>query len=481
MVSTARMQDPVAAASAQARSEPDEPPRRARRGAIRSALIWAFRRAVGIYFREIDATGNVPTAAVGGRVFVANHVNGLVDPILVLTHAPCAISPVAKSTLWNIPGLRYLLDEVDAVPIVRRKDDPNKKADSNEEIFDRVAAWLASKENILIFPEGTSHNEPHLLQVKSGAARMLARARSRGARGLTFQAVALEFEDRAHFRSRCLLVYGPVREVDELVPPASLGGHPQTPGANDDDLVAKITARLQEDLSELLVEGATWPERLLIARVAEMLANDAGDGSMERWNSIGRQVEAASKVLKRADEATLKRIEEAVSRYYEQLSLEGLVDEQLVVRADDVDGDDERSPVATWARRLGMVAILPLAIAGMGLYFVPYQLPRFVAKRAADDPDVVSTFKLGTGLLVYPVWASLLTAGSLMFLPPPLSIAAVPVILASPFAALAWLDKTPELRRALRFRRKKERLDALRAARGHAMDVIRETRTKLGL
>jgi 1-acyl-sn-glycerol-3-phosphate acyltransferase len=148
-----------------------------RPGAIRAALVWAFRRAVGIYFRRIDAVGNLPDEDTGGRVFVANHVNALVDPILVLTNAPCVISPIAKSTLWNIPGLRALLDQVGAVPIVRRKDDPNKKAESNDAIFDRIADSLGARQNILIFPEGTSHNEPHLIPVKTGAARMLARAK----------------------------------------------------------------------------------------------------------------------------------------------------------------------------------------------------------------------------------------------------------------------------------------------------------------
>ena len=98
--------------------------------------------------------------------------------MLVLTTAPCPISPVAKSTLWKIPGLRWLLTAADAVPIVRRRDDPTKASSGNEEVFDRIAAWLAGGENILIFPEGTSHSEPHLIDVKSGAARMLARARA---------------------------------------------------------------------------------------------------------------------------------------------------------------------------------------------------------------------------------------------------------------------------------------------------------------
>src|SRR4051812_37755155 len=136
-------------------------------GSFRSALLLLFRRIVAIYFRDIEVAGEVPRADAGGRLFAANHVNGLVDPILVLTQAPCAISPVAKSTLWKIPGLKWLLDAADAAPIVRRRDDPNKSEKDNEAVFERVASPLSHGGNILISPEGTSHNEPHLLELRS--------------------------------------------------------------------------------------------------------------------------------------------------------------------------------------------------------------------------------------------------------------------------------------------------------------------------
>jgi hypothetical protein len=42
--------------------------------------------------------------------------------------------------------------------------------------------------------------------------------------------------------------------------------------------------------------------------------------------------------------------------------------------------------------------------------------------------------------VVYPVWAAGLVAGSFALLPPPLSLLAAAVALASPFAALRWLD-----------------------------------------
>src|SRR5690348_7952296 len=110
--------------------------------AVRSALVATFRQIIRLYFREIERVGEPPAADTRGRMFVSNHHNALIDPILVLTDAACEISPIAKSTLWSIPGLRWLLDRAGAVPIVRRKDTPDKDAAKNAEVFDKIAAHL---------------------------------------------------------------------------------------------------------------------------------------------------------------------------------------------------------------------------------------------------------------------------------------------------------------------------------------------------
>jgi hypothetical protein len=427
----------------------------------RDALVWFFRRVVGIYFRDIEVTGNVPFESTRGRVFVSNHTNGLLDPILVLTTAPCPIAPVAKAPLWKIRGLRWLLDQAGAIPIVRRRDDPTKSAAANESIFDKVAAGLAAGANILIFPEGVSHNEPHLVELKTGPARMLARAREQGARGLTFQAVALEFDERDMFRSRALLVYGPVRQVDAI----------EAADAGGDALVAAITDLVRDDLGELLVEGATWPERLLIARVAELLTNDEGARSFERWNAIGRQVEAARKALRDGGEPTVAAVSRAVSAYYDRLAEEGLADEQLA-HGGDPGAVDTLASAALWLS-------LPLAAAGAALYAVPYQLTRVLASRIAKSADELSTYKVGVGLLAYPLWAAALTGVGLVLLPPPVSLGFGGVVLASPFAALAWHDAAPRLRRAVRFATREGRLGELRALRAEVMSRIAEARADL--
>jgi 1-acyl-sn-glycerol-3-phosphate acyltransferase len=383
---------------------------------LRPALLATFRGIIRLYFRRIERIGEPPGPEVRGRVFVSNHHNALIDPVLVLTDAACEIAPIAKSTLWAVPGLKWLLDGAGAVPIHRRKDEPGKDAASNEAVFDAIAKHLARDGNILIFPEGTSHSEPHLAPLRTGAARMLVAADASGA-PLTFQAVALEFDERDRFRSRCLVLWGPVREL------AGIAG-------TDEERVQRITAQMAEDLGELLVEGNTHDDKRLVARIAEMLANDAGDATLSGWSTIGRQVELAGKTLRTCEPAVVAQVRRTVDAYYAELERLGRRDAQLAPATASV-----TKPPSRW---LGRAALAPLAIPGFVLYAIPYVIPRWVARRT--DADAVSTIKLGAALVVYPVWMGGLVVASFVLLPPPLSLVAAAVAIASPFAALRWLD-----------------------------------------
>ncbi|HEY5922349.1 MAG TPA: 1-acyl-sn-glycerol-3-phosphate acyltransferase [Kofleriaceae bacterium] len=402
----------------------DEPHATARPRSLRRALVATFRGIIRLYFRRIERVGEPPGAETRGRVFVSNHHNALIDPVLVLTDAECEISPIAKSTLWQIPGLKWLLDGAGAVPLYRRKDDPNKDAAANDAVFSKIASHLANGGNILIFPEGTSHSEPHLAPLRTGAARMLLAAEQLGA-PLTYQAVALEFDEKDQFRSRCLVLWGPVRRLGE----ASTG---------EDERVRAITAQMDADLSDLLVEGDTHDDRRLVARIAEMLANDAGDATLSGWSTIGRQVELVGRTLRACDPEVVAHVRDKVDAYYAELCRFGRSDAQLSATRAAV-----KKPRTRWLRR---AALAPLAAPGFALYAIPYFIPRLVARTA--DPDAVSTIKLATALVVYPLWAAGLVGLSFVLVPPPLSLAAAAIVIASPFAALRWLDayweRTPE-------------------------------------
>ena len=449
-------------------------------GGLRSALQLVFGRIISIYFREIEIAGDVPRPDTGGRLFAGNHVNGLVDPILVLTQAPCAISPIAKSTLWKIPGLAWVLDAADAVPIKRKRDDPNKSVKENDEVFERIAAHLGGGGNILIFPEGTSHNEPHLIALRSGAGRMLAQSRANGAKGLTVQAVALEFDERDIFRSRALVLFGPVRDIDEIASTAP----------DVDSATKAITTVIRDDLSELLVEAETWEQRIALVRAAEMFANDACDRSLARMNQLGRRIEEARRVLGASDPATVSAIEKRVDDYWAALEDAGASDD-LVARftrraraleAGEAVGEEPRVASSRIAWRALRVVTLPLAVIGMTLWYLPYQVPRAVTRRLGDDPDVSSTYKLGVGLLVHPLWAALLIGLAFWRLPTESALVATLVVLASPFAALPWLDRWDRVAARVRMlapsEDRRDRLAALAKERAGVMADLATARDR---
>ncbi len=399
------------------------------RSSVRSLLRRFFRSLVKLYFRHIEVVGETPKRSLGGRVFVSNHVNALIDPILVLTHVPCDVSPLAKSTLWKMPGLRWLLDTADAVPVVRRRDDPNKAAGSNDEMFSKVSRHLSEGGNILVFPEGTSHNEPHMLRLKTGAARMLAQARREGgAAGLSYQAVGLEFDARAMFRSSAVVAYGPVRAVES------------TP-EDEDAFVEVVTKRMADDLAIMVVEGATWDDRRLILRVAELFRNEGDKQGFAASVELAQQVETAQALLLAKDPARIDAVRIAVDRYFDELAKFGMTDEIFVT------DDATTTPLST---RLLLAVLLPLSPIGLLLYFLPYQLPRMVAGRS-EEVDQHSTLKLGTGLLAYPVWAGILIGIAAWLWSSALGtfLVMVLIIVLSPFAALVWTEHANDLFRPI--------------------------------
>ena len=89
---------------------------------MKAAVLALVRGLVGLFYRRIEVSGLENLPPEGPLLLVANHNNGLVDPMVVLQALPRPVVFVAKSTLWKIPGLRALLDVLGCVPVVRRGD-----------------------------------------------------------------------------------------------------------------------------------------------------------------------------------------------------------------------------------------------------------------------------------------------------------------------------------------------------------------------
>src|SRR6266700_4134677 len=85
-------------------------------------LAWFLRTITRVFFRQIEVVGLEHVPATGPVVFVGNHPNSLIDPILIITTCGRKVHFAAKDTLFKGRLMRAVLRGLGAVPIKRRDD-----------------------------------------------------------------------------------------------------------------------------------------------------------------------------------------------------------------------------------------------------------------------------------------------------------------------------------------------------------------------
>lgn len=177
-------------------------------------LALLTRLTLRVFFREIEVVGLARVPRGVPLVVVANHVNALVDALLIIAFLGLRPRILAKSTLWRHPVMAPLLVLAGGVPVYRRQD--GKDTTGNFDTFRRCRAVLAGGGAVLLFPEGTSHSHPHRLPLKTGAARIALETEAcHGPLGLRVIPVGLRYEAKGEFRSRVLI------QVGDPIDPAS--------------------------------------------------------------------------------------------------------------------------------------------------------------------------------------------------------------------------------------------------------------------
>src|SRR5919206_2574490 len=162
--------------------------------AVISVALRLFSRRI-----ETSRAGLVPES--GALVFVLNHPNGLIDPGLVFAALPRRISFLAKSTLFRMPVIGWLLRTVEALPLYRRAD-AGEDVSQNLRTFAECRRLLARGRCIALFPEGFAHSATKLLPLKTGAARI---ALGTAVQGLKIVPVGLYYTSKTSFRGEALL------------------------------------------------------------------------------------------------------------------------------------------------------------------------------------------------------------------------------------------------------------------------------------
>lgn len=416
--------------------------------------------AVAIFYR-IERSG--PPLPEGPVLIVANHPNALVDPLVVFRTGGRPSRPLAKAPLFEQALVGTVLRGLGGLPVYRRQDDPSLMH-RNDRTFDAAVASLGRGEAVQIYPEGQSHSEPFLAPLRTGAARIAFQAEAEGdwGLGLVLQPVGLTYTRKHVFRGSVLASYGAPIQVADL-----RGAHE----AGERDAVDRLTERIRTDLEALTLTLEQPGDRAVVELAERLWAREKGLGDPAEGGEMAdrmprlRRFAEGLRWLRAHDPESLRRLERAVVRYQRLRALYGAEEGDVPVRYPVVS-------VFGWLVRQVLTVLLglPLGIVGMAVWAPPYLFTRVVT--AAVDPklDQIATYKLGTGMLAFPVWLALLsgTSGWLGG-----AASGVVVLLAAPFlgfVALAWREwgrrAVEDLRvwwRTARRRPDRHRLAVLRA------------------
>ena len=347
---------------------------------------------VRIFFRRIEVIGGERIPRQGPLLLLANHINSLIDPCLVIHTAPRMPRFLAKSTLWDLAYMRPFLHLAAAIPVYRRHDE-GVDTTRNEEMFARCHELLRDGGTIALFPEGISHNQPSLQPLKTGAARIALEAEDRfGPLGVRLLPVGLLFDDKGTFRSQVVVHVGEAIDLPERQAAPSGAGR---------EAVRELTERMDEGLRQVTLNYDNWHEAALVERAADLYsrpwAEVPGEAPLADGVTLRRAFLEGYRQLQESHPEEVAAVATAVERYDDTLRA-------LHLRDDQVAALYEGRRVMRWLVHTAYVllVLLPLACLGFLLNAVPYHFPRWAAQRFAPSPDTVSTYKIFGALFAYP-------------------------------------------------------------------------------
>lgn len=353
---------------------------------LHHVVRFVILRLLRLFYPRVEVQGRELLPASGPILFVLNHPNGLLDPLLLMVTLDQRVAFLAKSTFFSNPLGRLCMDAFGALPVYRQQDQhadqPVAQRDRNETTFARCRALLHEHGALALFPEGTTHSGTELLPLKTGAARIALSAESEASwqLGLQIVPVGLWYQNKTLFRSAALLVVGQPFTITAYAGPYA-----------DDSRAAvqMLTDSIGRSLSGVVLQAENAEILRGMPVIAAWTAPVGPPATLPQQHARTGALLAAYERLAVSDPALALGLAQQARRYARTLRTLGIGDPWAL----------ELSRVRGWwlaALGLRLIVMLPLALAGFALSYGPYRLAGLITPPLVGRHDTL----LGTGKLI---------------------------------------------------------------------------------
>ncbi len=350
------------------------------------------RLLIRIFFRQVEVRQAEHLPAAGPVVLVANHINGLVDGLLLMAQLDRFPRFLGKSTLFKVPPLWPFLKLGGVIPVYRQVD--GATGDQNASAFTSCHEILRRGGLVALFPEGISHDESSLQPLRTGAARVALEAGvDHGVPGLSMIAVGLTYDAKARFRSRALI---------RMTEPVPVAGWAEAYRQNPQETVRRVTAEVANLLNSVSPPYASWAQAERLGWIADVVARPP-QGSLPDEVALADQASVAEE-LAQAERRGVSTADllSASGEYERDLTLLGLTDAQVVAKYPK--GHLRRTLV--WSI-FKVAAALPLAALGFVVHVIPFQIMKRIAKVPSNEGIKATVKLLGCTVFFTLVYAGL--------------------------------------------------------------------------
>ena len=374
-------------------------------GTVRRDTMDGFYRAVRalgrfwlwFFFKSVDVRHPERVPAGGPVLLCINHPNNFIDSLLVGGALRRKVHYLATAALFRNPLVARFLRACGAIPVYRRQDDPDRM-DRNLEAFAACFGAFRDGRLVAIYPEGTTHAEVRVQRIKTGAARLALGYEAERPRELQVIPVGLNFDARKSFRGRVLVSFGS---------PVPVTPYLDAYRADPVRAVAALTDAIQWGMDAEVVHVERIDESRLVNAVQELYRDELVRELREERGLSERQIDLVrlSRAIvdsithfKRLDPERVERIWQRIQSYRALLAEYHIKDE--AVRARGERARPRRRLRLTWQAIVG----LPLFVYGATVNFLPYWIPRWVARRRSRKETDYATWRFLTAMVALPLF-----------------------------------------------------------------------------